>query len=70
MKAKYQTRKKFKNADDTFVYNTAKYCKLLAKKYGKDKKEAENYFHKYFEFLDSKGLLTNVVKHRINENIK
>lgn len=70
MKAKYQTKKKFKNADDTFVYNTAKYCKIIAKKYGKNTKEIEKIFNKFFEFLDEKGLLTGVVKRRINDNIK
>lgn len=70
MKAKYQTKKKFKNADDTFVYNTAKYCKIIAKRYGKNTKEIENIFNKFFEFLDEKGLLTGVVKRRINDNIK
>ena len=70
MKAKYQTKKKFKNADDTFVYNTAKYCKIIAKRYGKNTKEIEKIFNKFFEFLDEKGLLTGVVKRRINDNIK
>ena len=70
MKAKYARKKNFKNASETFIYNTDKYCEIIAKKFGKDEKEAKEYFEKFFKFLDDRKLLTNAVKVRLNQNIK
>lgn len=70
MKAKYNKRKNLKNASETFIYNTDKYCEIIAKKFGKDKKQAKEYFDKFFQFLDDRRLLTESVKARLNKNIK
>lgn len=70
MKKKYAKIKDYKNSCDTFKYNTARYCQIIAKKYGTQDKQVKEYFEKFFDFLDSKGLLTEAVKNRINQNIK
>ena len=70
MKAKYARKKNFKNASETFIYNTDKYCEIIAKKFGKEKKQAKEYFDKFFKFLDDRKLLTDSVKARLNKNIK
>lgn len=70
MKKKYAKIKNYQNAHDTFKYNTERYCQIIAKKYGQSQKQVKEYFSKFFDFLDSKSLLTDDVKKRINQNIK
>ena len=70
MKKKYAKIKNYQNAHDTFKYNTERYCQIIAKKYGKNQKQVKEYFSKFFDFLNSKGLLTDNVRKRINQNIK
>lgn len=70
MKKKYAKIKNYQNAHDTFKYNTERYCQIIAKKYGENQKQVKEYFSKFFDFLNSKGLLTDDVKKRINQNIK
>lgn len=70
MKKKYAKIKNYQNAHDTFKYNTERYCQIIAKKYGENQKQVKEYFSKFFDFLNSKGLLTDNVRKRINQNIK
>lgn len=70
MKKKYAKIKNYQNAHDTFKYNTERYCQIIAKKYGQNQKQVKEYFSKFFDFLNSKGLLTDNVRKRINQNIK
>lgn len=70
MKKKYAKIKNYQNAHDTFKYNTERYCQIIAKKYGENQKQVKEYFSKFFDFLNSKGLLTDNVRKRINHNIK
>lgn len=70
MKKKYAKIKNYQNAHDTFKYNTERYCQIIAQKYGQNQKQVKDYFSKFFDFLNSKGLLTDNVKKRINQNIK
>ena len=70
MKKKYAKIKNYQNAHDTFKYNTERYCQIIAKKYGENQQQVKEYFSKFFDFLNSKGLLTDNVRKRINQNIK
>ncbi len=70
MKKKFAKIKNYENAHDTFKYNTERYCQIIAKKYGKDQKQVKEYFSNFFDFIESKGLLTDTIKKRVNKNIK
>ncbi|MCI5797483.1 MAG: hypothetical protein MR024_02510 [Firmicutes bacterium] len=70
MKKKFAKIKNYENAHDTFKYNTERYCQIIAKKYGKDQKQVKEYFSNFFDFIESKGLLTDTIRKRVNKNIK
>lgn len=70
MKKKFAKIKNYENAHDTFKYNTERYCQIIAKKYGKNQKQVKEYFSNFFDFIESKGLLTDTIKKRVNKNIK
>lgn len=70
MKKKYLNKVKLKNSDDLFKCNVKLYCSLIAKKVGKSTKYVQEYFDKYFKFLDEIGVLDYIPKNRINKNIK
>ena len=70
MKKKFAKIKNYENAHDTFKYNTERYCQIIAKKYGKDQKQVKEYFSNFFDFIESKGLLTDTIRKRVNKSIQ
>ncbi len=70
MKKKYQNKTKLLNSNESFENNVKLYCNLIAKKVGRNTKYVEEYFSKYFKFLDELGVLDFIPKKRINKNIK